>query len=165
MRPEIAVLTVGEAFHWRRTGRCTEEEFAEYAHAWQTGATRWGPRLCSCVECVRNLPADLGPDPKHGTAKRRHRKCLVCGERKPLDNGGRHGEEWCVDCSESEFRWKSRDFNTLRRMIETVGNESVREQRPKSVVAEAVDARGGSHNSSRCPTCGAPVEIRYVAKP
>ncbi len=41
---------------------------------------------------------------------------------------------------------------------------SVRVQRPKSVVAEAVDARGGSHNSSHCPTCGAPVEIRYVAK-
>ncbi len=46
---------------------------------------------------------------------------------------------------------------------------SVREQRPKSVVAEAVDARSVphsvSHSGARCPTCGAPVEIRYVAKP
>ena len=41
----------------RSRGLCTEETWAAYAHAWQTGAPRFGAiRYCSCAECLAKYP-------------------------------------------------------------------------------------------------------------
>ncbi len=53
-------LTLDQAIYWRNQGICTEAQWLEYAHLWQTSAPRFATRVCNCESCIATFPTKEG---------------------------------------------------------------------------------------------------------
>ncbi len=55
-------LTLDQARYWHRNGLMSEAEWRAYAHAWQTGAPRFGTHICQCPTCSEAARLDFRAD-------------------------------------------------------------------------------------------------------
>lgn len=52
--------TLSDALRLYREGYVSDQEWAAYAHAWQTSAPRFGIRACDCASCSAAFPRSEG---------------------------------------------------------------------------------------------------------
>lgn len=50
-------FTLQQVIDYARSGAIGEDTLANYQHAWQTGATRFGRRVCQCDSCKTLYPS------------------------------------------------------------------------------------------------------------